>query len=322
MINIEQIKKILRNNNLQKIVFPEGDADEIVQVAKILKNDNLIDPILLIEKDSDFVEGLTCINVASLNKDDFAQKLFDLRKPKIDLDKAKELIKLRTYYGTMMIKEGEADGMVCGLTFTTADTLRPALQIIKTSKEYSIASSVFIMSKKDENYLFTDCALNVDPNENQLVDIARMASDFAVKLGVLKPEVAMLSYSTNNSGMGPTVEKVKNATSILKKIESKDVVFEGPLQFDSAFDKKVRDKKFPENNFTKNSADVYVFPDLNSGNIGCKIAQRFGKFDAIGPFMLGLKKPINDLSRGATVNDILGTVIITAFQCLMIKENK
>ncbi|KAJ3616613.1 hypothetical protein Zmor_011813 [Zophobas morio] len=215
----------------------------------------------------------------------------------------------------MLLKRGDVDCMLCGIDYTTADTLRPALQIIKTKPNTKIASSIILMNRDNETYFFADCSLNVDPTSEQLADIAKSSADFCKQMGLKDPQVAMLCYSTNGSGMGPTVDRVSEACKILSN-EKVDFVFDGEIQFDAAFVKSVRDKKYKETKITKDSADIYVFPDLASGNIGYKIAQRLGNFDSVGPFILGLQKPVNDLSRGATLEDVVLSAIYTLFQSI------
>ncbi|ALD66793.1 phosphate acetyltransferase [Spiroplasma cantharicola] len=318
MWSIKEIEnKIKAIKKKQTIVFPEGTQEKIQQNATFLVENDLAIPVLLFNTKSEVPnklhEKIQVVIIDEYDKQEMIKVFLEVRKDKADEPTAKKLMNQRTYFGVMMMKLDLADAMICGLEYTTADTLRPALQIIKTSKKYSIASSVFLMSKEKEIYLFTDCALNVDPNANQLADIASMSADFAQQLNEKDVQVAMLSYSTSGSGMGPSVDKVKEAVNLLKAKSTKGIIFDGEMQFDSAFDKSVRVKKYPTTKITKEHPDVYVFPDLNSGNIGYKIAQRFGNFQAAGPFILGLNKPVNDLSRGATLEDIKQTSIVTIY---------
>ncbi|AUB32049.1 phosphate acetyltransferase [Spiroplasma floricola] len=327
MWTIKEIEnKIKLVEKKQKIVFPEGNQLKIQENAQFLVEQNLAKPILLFnsrkEVPSNLNEKIEVVVLEEYNKEEMIEVFLEVRKGKLDKPTAVELLKQKTYFGVLMMKLNLADAMICGLEYTTADTLRPALQVIKTSPEYSIASSVFLMSKDENIYLFTDCALNVDPTSQQLADIASMAANFAKQLNEDDVQVAMLNYSTKGSGMGPSVEKVKEAVEILKTKNTKGILFDGEMQFDSAFDKSVRDKKYPESKITKEHANVYVFPDLNSGNIGYKIAQRLGNYQAAGPFILGLNKPVNDLSRGATLEDIKQTSIITIFTSMFNGGNK
>ncbi|QBQ08092.1 phosphotransacetylase [Spiroplasma gladiatoris] len=324
MYSIEDLKSKILNNNIKiRLVFPEGVESKIVEVATMIQKEGLADVTLLFNGSHEKPQNLdpeikTVFVKETLNKD-MLERILEIRKGRLEQEDAVVLVQKRNYYGALMIDMDLADAMVCGLNYTTADTLRAALQVVKTSENYSIASSIFIMHRGEENYIFTDCALNVDPNPKHLSDIAYMAARFALKLNVKDVEVAMLSYSTAGSGLGPSVDKVSKAVDRLKGLETVEngFLFEGEMQFDSAFIKSIRDKKYPNCKLKKERPDVYVFPDLNSGNIGYKIAQRLGNFEAIGPFILGLKKPVNDLSRGATVDDIYKTSIVTIYQAIM-----
>ncbi|UWD34679.1 phosphate acetyltransferase [Mycoplasma cottewii] len=317
MYSIQDIKNRLSENADKKsIVFPEGEASIIQNVAKTLVEEKLGNPILLFKNEADIPSDLknhSDIKVIAIDKLDttaLEEKFVEIRKGKATIEVAKQMMQLPNYVGAMLVKMNQADCMLSGLNNTTADTIRPALQIIGTKPGYSIASSVFIMSKGEENYIFTDCALNIRPTSQQLADMTDMAADFAKTLNVKNVEAALLSYSTNGSGKGEDVDRVHAAVEILKNKE-KDYLADGEIQFDAAFDKSVRDKKFPNNLLTKQTPDIFVFPDINAGNIGYKIAQRMGGFEAIGPFVLGLNQPVNDLSRGATLVDVLNTAIMT-----------
>ncbi|KAF7378745.1 phosphate acetyltransferase [Mycoplasma sp. HU2014] len=317
MYSIQDIKnKLSVNLDKKSIVFPEGEATVIQNVAKTLVEEKLGNPILLFKNEVDIPSDLknhSDIKVIAIDKLDTAtleEKFVEIRKGKATIEVAKQMMQLPNYVGAMLVKMNQADCMLSGLNNTTADTIRPALQIIGTKPGYSIASSVFIMSKGEENYIFTDCALNIRPTSEQLADMTDMAADFAKTLNVKNVEAALLSYSTNGSGKGEDVDRVRAAAKILKNKE-KDYLADGEIQFDAAFDKSVRDKKFPNNLLTKQTPDIFIFPDINAGNIGYKIAQRMGGFEAIGPFVLGLNQPVNDLSRGATLVDVLNTAIMT-----------
>ena len=211
----------------------------------------------------------------------------------------------------MMIYMGDADGMVSGANNTTADTIRPALQIIKTKPGISIVSSVFFMCLDTKVLVYGDCAVNRDPNAEQLAQIAISSADTAKLFGI-EPIVAMLSYSTGSSGSGEDVEKVAKATELVKELRP-DLLVEGPIQYDAAIDKKVAKKKLP-NSKVAGRATVFIFPDLNTGNNTYKAVQRSSNAIAVGPVLQGLKKPVNDLSRGCLVEDIVNTVAITAIQ--------
>jgi phosphate acetyltransferase len=211
----------------------------------------------------------------------------------------------------MLVHFGLADGMVSGATHTTADTIRPALEVIKTVPGVQLVSSTFLMCMPDRVLAFADCAVNPDPNETQLAEIASTTADTAIAFGI-EPRVAMLSYSTGQSGSGTDVDKVRNATEYLLKLRP-DLPVAGPIQYDAAVDAGVGKSKMPDNPVAGN-ATVLIFPDLNSGNTAYKAVQRSSNAIAIGPVLQGLKKPVNDLSRGCTVPDIVNTVAITAIQ--------
>ena len=216
-----------------------------------------------------------------------------------------------SYFGTMMVYKGHADGMVSGAAHTTQHTIRPALQFIKTKPGVSVVSSVFFMCLDDRVSVFGDCAINPNPNAVQLAEIA-ISSAISSKAFGIEPKIAMLSYSSGKSGKGEDVDKVREATEIVKKLRP-DLEIEGPIQYDAAVDKRVGLSKLPESKVA-GQANVLIFPDLNTGNNTYKAVQRETGALAIGPMLQGLNKPINDLSRGCTVEDILNTVIITAIQ--------
>ena len=210
----------------------------------------------------------------------------------------------------MLVYKGYADGLVCGASHTTADTVRPALQILKTKKDFFV-SSIFLMSMDTNVLIFGDCAINRDPSPKELARIAIDACENALKFGIL-PRVAMLSYSSGNSGSGEDVEKVRKAVEIVKKLRP-DILIDGPMQYDAAVDKEVAKRKLP-NSKVAGRATVFIFPDLDTGNITYKAVQRSSGAVAIGPILQGLAKPVNDLSRGATVDDIINTIAVTAIQ--------
>lgn len=325
-----------------KLLFPEGENEKVQEVAlklskntfvytepdKTLKTINIkdiIEPILLFNENEIIPEAIqNQITIIKTNdQQNLAQNLYQIRKEKgLTLEQAQELIIRKNYYGMMLLATNQVDGLVAGINYSTADILRPALQIIKADKK--TVSSTFIMNKADETYLFSDCSININPTAEQLVDIADSTIDFALNFdfksfdseSFTELDVAMLSYSTNGSGTGVDVDKVKSAVQYLSQMnwsQKQKVNIVGEIQFDAAFDETIRKKKFPSLNI-KGPCNIYIFPDLQSGNIGYKIAQRLGNFKAIGPIILGLKKPVNDLSRGATVDDIYNTALITCAQ--------
>jgi phosphate acetyltransferase len=245
-------------------------------------------------------------------RDDFAKQYAELRKHKaVTLDLAYDVVRDVNYFGTMMVAAGLADGMVSGATHTTAATIRPAFEIIKTVPEVSVASSVFFMLLADRVLVYGDCAVNPDPDAAQLADIALSSATTAAAFGI-EPRVAMLSYSTGSSGAGADVEKVAAATALVRE-RRPDLPVEGPIQYDAAIDPAVAATKLPDSQVA-GKATVFVFPDLNTGNNTYKAVQRSANAVAVGPVMQGLRRPVNDLSRGATIKDIVNTVAITAIQ--------
>ena len=242
----------------------------------------------------------------------FAQEYFRLRKHKgMTLEKAREVVTDVSYFGTMMVHLGLADGMVSGAAHTTAHTIRPSFEIVKTAPGTKTVSSVFLMCLSDRVLVYGDCAVIPDPTVEQLADIAISSAATAAQFGV-DPRVAMLSYSTGSSGTGADVDKVRAATEIVKE-RRPDLQVEGPIQYDAAVDPSVAASKLPDS-AVAGKATVLIFPDLNTGNNTYKAVQRSAGAVAIGPVLQGLNKPVNDLSRGALVVDIVNTVVITAIQ--------
>ena len=244
--------------------------------------------------------------------EEFAADFAELRKKKgITLEQARETMRDISYFATMMVHKGLADGMVSGAAHTTAHTIKPSFQIIKTSPDASVVSSIFLMVMRGRVWAFGDCAVNPNPTAEQLGEIAVVSAKTASQFG-LDPRVAMLSYSTGTSGSGPDVDRAVEAVKFARE-KNADLKVDGPLQFDAACDAGVAQKKAPDSPVA-GQANVFIFPDLEAGNAGYKIAQRTGGALAIGPILQGLNKPVNDLSRGATVDDIVNTVAITAIQ--------
>ena len=244
--------------------------------------------------------------------DDYVNTYYELRKHKhYTMDIARDRMQDTIYYGTMMIYKGEADGLVSGAVNTTQHTIRPAFEIIKTKPDIKNASSIFLMCLKDRVLVYGDCAIIPDPTAEQLSDIAVTSADTARNFGI-DPYIAMLSYSTGKSGKGPEVEKVREATGIAKS-KRPDLLIEGPIQYDAAVDPDVARIKLPDSKVA-GRATVFIFPDLNTGNNTYKAVQRSSGAIAIGPVLQGLKKPVNDLSRGCLVEDIVYTIAITAIQ--------
>ena len=310
----------------KRIVLPEGNEPRTVKAAAICAARGIATPVLLgnpeeiqrvaAQQGVVLGEGVEIIDpVASREK--YVDRLVELRKSKgLTPEAAREQLEDNVVLGTMMIERNEVDGLVSGAVHTTANTIRPPLQIIKTAPGSSLVSSVFFMLLPDQVLVYGDCAINPDPNAEQLAEIAIQSSDTAKAFGI-EPRVAMLSYSTGTSGKGEDVEKVRQATAIAKE-KRPDLVIDGPLQYDAAIMADVAASKAPGSPVA-GKATVFIFPDLNTGNIAYKAVQRSAKLVSIGPMLQGMKKPVNDLSRGALVDDIVYTIAITAIQA---QQNK
>jgi len=306
------------------IVLPEGDDDRILQAADALIKQNVVDLTILGIKEnvaaaikrlnlSIDLDKVKVINPATSERyEDYVNTLYELRKNKnVTLEMARDLMLDVSYFGTMMVYKGEADGMVSGAAHTTQHTIRPALQFVKTKPGVSTVSSVFLMCLPNRVSVFGDCAVNPNPTSEQLADIAISSADTSKMFGV-DPKIAMLSYSSGTSGEGEDVEKVRKATELVRQ-RRPDLKVEGPIQYDAAVDPAIGKKKMP-NSEVAGQASVLIFPDLNTGNNTYKAVQRETGALAIGPMLQGLNKPVNDLSRGCTVDDIFNTVVITAIQ--------
>lgn len=307
----------------KSVVLPEADDERILRAAAILLDLDLVDIILLGDEKSTLdlaakyglsLKGATFINPLKTKlHDEFASTLHELRKHKgVDLEKASSMVEDRTYFGTMLVHLGHADAMVSGASTTTAETVRPALQIIKTKKGISSVSGVFFVCLKDHVYLFADCAVNTNPNPKTLAEIASVSAATAKDFGI-DPKVAILSYSTGLSASGKSVDDSLAVINELKSGAYGDFCFEGPIQFDAAVDAAAAKTKMPDSKVAGH-ANVFIFPDLNAANICYKAVQRTAGAVAVGPALQGLKKPVNDLSRGCLVEDIVQTVILSAVQ--------
>lgn len=306
------------------IVLPEGYDERILRAAARLIDARVVDLTLIGEKEKiqerliqhDIPLDIKTINIInpleSVYFDDYVNTFYELRKHKnVNLDMAKDAMSDVSYFATMMIYKGHADGMVSGAIHTTAHTLRPALQFIKTKPGVNLVSSVFFMCLEDRISIFGDCAINPNPNADQLAEIAISSAKTAQDFGI-EAKVAMLSYSSGASGQGEDVERVRKATEIAKT-NAPNLKIEGPIQYDAAVDMRIGKSKLP-NSEVAGQASVLIFPDLNTGNNTYKAVQRETGALAIGPMLQGLNKPVNDLSRGCTADDIYSTVIITAIQ--------
>ena len=306
----------------QHIVLPEGEEERILRAAEILLRRGVVDLTLLgnpqeiKNKAGTLGLHLDAVQIIDPQSSDwltgFARTYYELRKHKgISEEMAGDTVADGNYFGTLMVYKDLADGMVSGAIHTTAETILPALRIIGTQTGFSVVSSVFLMCLADRVLVYGDCAVNPDPNVQQLAEIAISSAETAAMYGI-EPRIAMCSYSTGESGKGVDVDKVRQATAIVKE-RRPDLKIEGPIQYDAAVDAGVAQTKLPESEVA-GKATVFIFPDLNTGNNLYKAVQRSAHAVAIGPILQGLKKPVNDLSRGCTVADIVNTVAITAIQ--------
>ena len=304
------------------IVLPESDDDRILRAADAIMRRGIADIVLLGDETTvraraaELGLNISAARVVSTSdpalSEKYAAEFARLRAKKgVTLEQARERIQDVSYFGTMMVHMGDADGMVSGAAHTTAHTIVPSFQIIKTRPGTSIVSSVFLMLLEDRVLVYGDCAVNPEPTAEQLADIAISSAATARQFGV-EPRVAMLSFSTGTSGKGADVDKVRRATELVRA-KAPELAVEGPIQYDAAIDPTVAAKKAPES-AVAGRANVFIFPDLSSGNIGYKAVQRSSGAVAVGPVLQGLNKPVNDLSRGALVEDIINTVAITAVQ--------
>ncbi|QKS72841.1 phosphate acetyltransferase [Paenalkalicoccus suaedae] len=305
------------------IVFPEGTDERILEAAVRLKADGVLNPLLVgntnevRQKATDLgfdASRLTILDPETYEEfDELVEAFVERRKGKSTKEQAEEILKTPNYFGTMLVHVGKAAGLVSGAAHSTGDTVRPALQIIKTKEGVKKTSGVFVMAKNDERYIFGDCAINIAPDSNDLAEIAVEAAKTARVFGI-DPKVAMLSFSTKGSAVSEETERVSEAVQIAKD-KAPELVIDGEFQFDAAFVPSVAAKKAPDSPL-KGEANTFVFPSLEAGNIGYKIAQRLGGYEAIGPILQGLNKPVNDLSRGCNVEDVYKLALITAMQSL------
>jgi len=327
---IESVVQRAKTAN-KHIVLPEGKEPRVVRAAAIVKAEGIAtltilgkpDEIRKIAKNEGVdISGIELIEPeAAPNFAEYANAFYELRKAKgMTAEKAVETMKDPMYYGTMMVKMGAADGLVAGALCTTADTLRPGLQIVKTSPGVKTVSSSFVMEVPNSEFgtdgvlVFADCAINIAPDAEQLADIAIASAQTAKNVVGIEPKVAMLSYSTKGSGKGEAVDKVVAATALVKEL-APGLLVDGELQVDAALVKTVARLKSP-GSAVAGRANVLIFPDLQSGNIGYKLTQRLAKASAIGPLCQGFAKPINDLSRGCSTDDVVHVVALTCLQAL------
>lgn len=333
MLESTFIKDVLARakQHYKTIVLPEGEDLRVLKAAHIINKDKICKIIILGDEaqiKADFAKngwdltGIELINPATSPRlEEYASLLFELRKSKgMTEEEAKKTALIPNYFGTLMIKSSHADGMVSGANHSTADTVRPALQIIKSAHKDRAVSSFLVMVSNDKPYVFSDCAITINPSAKELADIALETSLSAEKFGI-EPKVAMLSFSTYGSGKGEQVDKVVEATKLAKEALQSDefknmkIELDGELQADAALDMVVARKKAPASHVAGN-ANVLIFPNLEAGNIGYKLLQRLGGCEAYGPMLQGLNAPVNDLSRGAFAEDIVGVIAITALQAV------
>jgi len=318
---LDEIIKTLKANH-RKIVFTEGEDPRILEAATRLVADGIMDVLLC--GDPEKVKAaaaaggfkLDGIEIADPKNypgmDIMVETMVDLRKGKMTAEECRAALQKGNYFGTMLVKMGKADGLLGGATYSTADTVRPALQIVKTKPGNKLVSSCFIMYRETEKgvekYAMADCAININPDEDGLAEIAVETARTARVFGI-DPKVAMLSYSTKGSGKGESVDMMRNATEKVKAMNP-DFEIDGELQFDAAFSPVVAATKAKDSSVA-GKANTFIFPDINAGNIGYKIAQRLGGFEAYGPILQGLNAPINDLSRGCNADEVYAMAIIT-----------
>ena len=311
-------------NSPKTIVFTEGADPRILEASARLLSGTFLTPILIGNREEIMSAAeRECLNVRDVQildplnydgMDEMVEKMVELRKGKMTPEQCREALQKGNYFGTMLVAMGKADCLLGGATYSTADTVRPALQLIKTKPGNKIVSSCFILVRPlatggNQVLAMGDCAINIDPTEDELVEITQEVVKCARTFGV-DPKVAMLSYSTNGSGKGPVVDKMRNVTHRLQNMML-DFPVDGELQFDAAVNPSVGQLKFPGSPVA-GYANTFIFPEITSGNIGYKIAQRMGNFDAYGPILLGLNAPINDLSRGCNALEVYSMAIITA----------
>ncbi|MCY8620663.1 phosphate acetyltransferase [Bacillus spizizenii] len=306
-----------------KIVFPEGLDERILEAVSKLAGNKVLNPIVIGNENEIQTKAkelnLTLHGVEIYDPhtyegmEDLVQAFVERRKGKATEEQARKALLDENYFGTMLVYKGLAHGLVSGAAHSTADTVRPALQIIKTKEGVKKTSGVFIMARGEEQYVFADCAINIAPDSQDLAEIAIESANTA-KMFDIEPRVAMLSFSTKGSAKSDETEKVADAVKIAKE-KAPELTLDGEFQFDAAFVPSVAEKKAPDSEI-KGDANVFVFPSLEAGNIGYKIAQRLGNFEAVGPILQGLNMPVNDLSRGCNAEDVYNLALITAVQAL------
>ena len=319
MIINELEKKVTGSGT--RIVFTEGWDPRVQEAAIKLVENNIVVPILLGEseeieacaKENGFdVSNIQQMSPKSFDKmEEMATKMVELRRGKLDMETCKKMLQHTNYFGTMLVQMGYADGLLGGATYSTADTVRPALQLVKTAPGNALVSSCFLLVKGNQQYIMGDCSININPNADELVEITMQTAHTAKQFGI-DPKVALLSYSSMGSAKGECVAKMTEASLRLKRMPI-DFEIDGEMQFDCAVSPEVAALKAPDSKVAGH-ANTFIFPNLSSGNIGYKIAARLGGWEAIGPVLQGLNAPINDLSRGCTAQEIYKMAIVTAAQ--------
>ena len=334
MTFIDTMKEKARKD-IKNIVLPEADDVRVLKATEMVLNEGFANIILIgdtdeiknLAKENDInIDGVQIINpLTSTKLRKYSDDLYELRKAKgMTIEQAQELLKTNSrYFATMMVKSGDADGFVSGANHPTSDTLRPALQILKTAPNTKLVSAFFVMVVPECDYgengifVFADCGLNEYPDAEALSEIAISSAESFKELVGKEPKVAMLSYSTMGSAHSPLTEKVVEATKLLKS-KKPNLICDGEIQLDAAILPEIAERKAP-NSLLKGKSNILIFPDLDAGNIGYKLTQRFGKAEAYGPLCQGISKAVNDLSRGCSSSDIAGVVAITAVQAQNIK---
>ncbi|MBS2771396.1 phosphate acetyltransferase [Anoxybacillus rupiensis] len=316
------LKQKVTGKNIS-IVFPEGTDERILTAVSRLAREQVLRPILIGNKaaiQNQAAEiGVELAHIEIIDPetyekmDELVQAFVERRKGKVSEEDARRILLDENYFGTMLVYTNQAHGLVSGAAHSTADTVRPALQIIKTKPGIRKTSGVFIMVRDEEKYVFADCAINIAPDSQDLAEIA-VESAHTARMFDIEPRIAMLSFSTKGSAKSPETEKVVEAVRLAKEM-APQLTIDGEFQFDAAFVPSVAKKKAPDS-VIQGDANVFIFPSLEAGNIGYKIAQRLGHFEAVGPILQGLNKPVNDLSRGCNAEDVYKLALITAAQAL------
>ncbi|MCI8851431.1 MAG: phosphate acetyltransferase [Erysipelotrichaceae bacterium] len=320
---MEQLKKIIKGKDV-RIMFTEGWDLRVIKAAAALAKEHILIPVLngprdkIVQKAKENNIDLSAVEISDRNEyrrmDEMILKMVELRKGKLSALECCDLLEKEQYFATMCLAMDEVDGLVGGATISTRETLRAALQLIKTKQGCDIVSSSFLMTKGSTKYIFGDCSLNINPSVDELVDITMQCAKTAQVFGI-EPRVGLLSYSTFGSGAGESVEKVKEAIKRLRRLPLAYEV-DGEMQLDAAVAQEVAELKAP-NSPIAGRVNTFIFPTLDAGNIGYKLMARFGGFEAVGPILQGMRKPLNDLSRGANEDEIYKMAIVTAAQKLL-----